>query len=122
MGRSILAIVIGIVLANVVIFGVEMVDWVMYPPPPGFDFHDTAAVRELMTTLPAGAFAVVALAYLLGAVAGAWVAVRITRRSPAACAAVVGGVLLALTVVNLVTIPHPAWFWPVSLAASPLGA
>jgi hypothetical protein len=121
MGRSILAVVAGVVLANVVIFGIELIAWVIYPPPPGFDMHDPAAVRQLMMTMPAGAFAIVAAAYLLGTVVGAWVAVAISRRSPAACAAVVGGLLLASGVVNLVTIPHPAWFWPVSLAAFPVG-
>jgi hypothetical protein len=121
MGRSILAVVVGVVLAHVVIVGIEIIDWVIYPPPPGFDMHDPAAVRQLMATMPAGAFAMVALGYFLGTVVGAWVAARIARRSPVVCAIVVGGVLLALGVVNLLTIPHPAWFWPVSLAAFPLG-
>src|SRR3954451_15657230 len=121
MGRSILAVVVGVILATVAIFGVEMVCTLIDPLPPGFDPNDPAAMGDLLARMPATALLLVALAYFLGAAAGAGFAARVARRAPAAHAAVVGGLLLALGVVNLLTIPHPVWFWPVSLAAFPLG-
>jgi hypothetical protein len=121
MGRSILAVVVGVILANVVIIGVHMISSLIYPLPPDFNRSDHAAMAEMMARMPPMAFLWVALAHFLGTAAGAAFAARVARGSPAVHATIVGGVVLALGVVNLLMLPHPAWFWPVDLATYPLG-
>ena len=121
MGRSIIAVVLGFIIANVVIMGVHVISTLIYPLPPGFDMHDPEAMRERMSTLPAMAFLWVALAHFLGTAAGAAFAAWMARRSPAVHGLIVGGLVLAGGVANQLMLPHPAWFWPVGLAAFPLG-
>ena len=120
MGRSILAVVLGVVIANVVIMGVHMVGTLIYPPPPGFDMHNPEAMREHMSTMPVPAFLWVALAHFLGTAAGVAFAAWMARRSPIP-ALVVGVLVLAGGIANQLMLPHPAWFWPVDLATYPLG-
>jgi hypothetical protein len=122
MGRNILAVVAGFILANLVIVGVEMVSSLIYRPPPGFNPRDPEAMRELMAVMPAGAWLMVALAWFLGTAVGAAVAVRIGRQAPAALAVVIGSLLLAAGVANMLMLPHPGWFVPAGLAMFPLGA
>jgi hypothetical protein len=121
MGRSILAVVLGVILANVVIVAVEMIILLLYPPPPGFDMHDPEAMRQLILTMPVGAFLMVSLAHFLGTAAGATLAAWMPRRSTVVPAVIVGALILAAGVANQMMQSHPAWFWPVDLATYPLG-
>jgi hypothetical protein len=121
MGRSILAVAIGLVLAFVTIVVVEMVSHLVYPPPPDFDWKNPDAMRELMAKAPAGALLIVALAYLLGTTVGAWFAAWFAPTAPVLHASLVGGLLFVAGIANLFMVPHPAWFWPVALATYPLG-
>ena len=114
-GRSSLAVIAGGVVGVVVVFVVESIGPVVYPPPPGMDFKNPEAVKAMMKNLPAGALLIVLLAWALGALAGGWVAARIAKRSHVVHALVVGALLLAGGVVNLVAIPHPLWFTVVSV-------
>jgi hypothetical protein len=122
MGRSILAVVLGLILANVVIIAVHQISSLIHPLPPGFDMSDPKALGDLMANMPPTAFLWVALASFLGTAAGAAFAAWMARRSPAVHACIVGGLVLALGLANLLMVPHPAWFWPVDLAMYPLGA
>ena len=114
--------ILGVILANVVIMALYMVSSLIYPLPPDFNRSDPAAMAEMMARMPPMAFLWVALAHFLGTAAGAALAARMARRAPAVQAVIVGCVLLALGVANLLMLPHPAWFWPVDLATYPLGA
>lgn len=109
MGRTILGIVIGVVVMGLVIFAVEALWHVLYPPPAGVDPRDPAQLREVMATMPAGAFAGLVLAWTLGAFAGAAVAARIAFHANAAAIAV-ALVVLAGVVAAVMMIPgHPTW-------------
>ncbi|MFO0811264.1 MAG: hypothetical protein U0746_21760 [Gemmataceae bacterium] len=121
MGRSILAVVLGAILAVIAIATVESVSHIVYPPPPGLSPNDMEAVREYMAKIPTGALLMVALAWLVGATVGGWFAAWFARRSPAVCAWIVCGLVLLAGLANLLILPHPTWFWPVGLAAFPLG-
>jgi hypothetical protein len=121
MGRSILAVVVGLILAIVVIAGVHLISSQIYPLPPGLDPYDREAMSDLMTRMPATALLWVAVAHFLGTAAGAAFAAWMARRSPGIHAVIVGGLALAGGVANQLMLPHPAWFWPVDLATYPLG-
>lgn len=118
MGRKILAGVVGAIVAGFVVFLVETVGSLIYPPPADFDWRNPESVRALLASMPIGAFLLVASGWFLGTAAGAWLAAWLGGRTPAL---VVGALLLTACVFNLVTLPHPMWFWPIGLAAAPLG-
>jgi hypothetical protein len=66
------------------------------------------SVRAHMAEIPAAAFGFVLLGYVLGALVGGYTAARIGRA--AMLALVVGAILMAFGILNVVLIPHPRWF------------
>jgi len=109
-GRSIGAVVAGIVVAVVGVFAIEALGQVVYPPPPGLDLTKPESIKAMMKNIPVGALLFVLLAMVVGTAAGGGVAARIAPRKPVLHAMIVGVVLLAFGVMNLVAIPHPTWF------------
>lgn len=105
MVRSIIAVVLGALLAGVTVAAVEFLGQRLFPPPPGLDFNN----REAMMSLPTGTFVFLLLAWALGALAGGWLAARLAPRKPLLHGMIVGALLMAGGVMNLVTIPHPVW-------------
>jgi hypothetical protein len=110
MGRKILAVIGGVVLGGIVVFVVEWVSSLIYPPPAGLDMTDKEAMKAYVATLPIGALLFVLLAYVLGSLSGGWLAAKIARDSKIRLSLIAGGVLLLFGIINLVTIPHPLWF------------
>ena len=116
MGRKILATLAGLATGFVVIMLLETVSHKLYPPPPGLDLKDPAALKALIASMPLTAFLLVLLAYALASLLGGLVATLVAGRRATGPALVVGGVLMAGGVANVVMIPHPAWFVAASLA------
>jgi hypothetical protein len=122
MFRSIVAILLGFVLAGLVTLLIQIPSYVLYAPPQGFDLNDTEALRAYAATLPPGAFLIVLLSWFAGAFSGAWLAARIARRAPLAHALAIGVIQLAAGLYNLLTLPHPTWFWVAGVLAFPVAA
>ncbi|MDX1380475.1 MAG: hypothetical protein R3233_05110 [Xanthomonadales bacterium] len=108
--RSVLAAFTGIIVAVLIVWGVEALGHVVYAPPADLDFNDAEAMRAFIQTLPPGAFAFVLGGWLLGTLVGGWIAGLIAKRRPLLFAGIVGAVILAGAVFNLLFIPHPTWF------------
>lgn len=103
----------GAVTAFVVILLMQQLTLRMYPLPAGLDVSDPEALRAYAATLPLGAFLMVLLGYAVAALAGGFVAAAVGRgRRPAL---LVAALLVFASIVNLRTIPHPAWFWAANL-------
>ena len=97
MGRKIIAVLAGVFAAGLVILAVEAIAHQL-----------VVSQRNGMPTLPMLLF--VALAWLLGSMAGTLIAQRIDHSRVPVPALLVGAILLALAIYNLVTLPHPVWF------------
>jgi len=110
MGRKILAVVAGVILAGIVTYAVQAIGHQVYPPPEGLDMKNMEAMKAYVATLPMGALLFVLLAYILGSFAGGWLAAKIARTSQIHLPLTVGGVQLFFGIINLVMIPHPIWF------------
>lgn len=112
--RIVLGIIAGIIVMVVVVFGVEFVGQQLYPLPAGLNVWDSEAMARYIETMPTQALAFVAVAWFLGALAGAFVADRIAQR------AIAGWIVAILVVVfalfNLFTYPHPTWMWVAGIA------
>ncbi len=110
MGRKIAAVLTGIVVAFALVFVIEMIGHRVYPPPSDLDFTQPDIVAGYMQTLPAGAFMFVLAGFALATLAGGFVAARIARSQAFLFAGIIGALMLAATVANLLMIPHPLWF------------
>lgn len=94
---------------------VEGISARLYPLPTGIDYSDRNAIAAAIGSLPLGALMIVVVAWALGALAGACTAVYVGRHR--VLGILVGVVLLAGAVGNLLAIPHPGWMWIAALVA-----
>lgn len=107
--RTILGVVLGVIVAVIVVGVVEGVGHTIFPPPPGVNLTDPAQLATVMTRITFPAKIAVLLAWVLGALAGASAGNVIAGRR-AWAGRVVTLVVLALSIFNMTTIPHPVWF------------
>ena len=83
----------------------------------GIDFSDPVAMQAYVAGLPIGALLFVMAAWLLATLAGGLLACIIARDRPLVYSAIVGGLVLLGTAMNLLSIPHPLWFSVTSVLA-----
>ena len=107
--RSLLAIVAGLITAMLVIFGVEAVGMLLFPPPAGMPLDTEADLARLVALSSPAAKAWLVSGWALGSFVGAWVAARISRRHRRIAALVVALFIIAGTVMNAMAIAHPLW-------------
>jgi hypothetical protein len=108
--RKILAVVLGVVAAVVLIVVGETFGHSVYPAPPDLDVDDVEALRAYVTGAPIGASLLVMGAWLVATLGGGLLACFISRETPLIYSAIVGGLVLVGTIINLMSIPHPLWF------------
>lgn len=113
MKQKIIAISIGIIAAFIVIAGMEYLSSVIYPMPTG-NYEDPTFLAEIMATMPLGAMLILLAGYALGSMAGGAAATRMHPENGKRNAIIIGVVLLVFGVMNMLMIPHPAWFWVAS--------
>ena len=116
MGKSILAVFLGFVLGIVLIVVVEALGHFVYPPPANLDITNPEEVKNLMANAPVGALLFVVLAYAVGSFGGGGLAARLVQKSHILHAMIVGGLLMVAGIMNMFMIPHPFWFWIISVA------
>ncbi|MEX2181540.1 MAG: hypothetical protein WD771_05820 [Gemmatimonadaceae bacterium] len=107
--RVVLAVLAGVLFGGLVVAGVEAANGLIHAMPEGLDRSDPGAMRAFVAGLPALAFVLLLVGWLLGTFLGGALAVRMAGQRPALVAGIVGGVILAATVMNLVMLPHPIW-------------
>ncbi len=112
----------GVVVALALIAIVQSIGHAVYPPPADLDVRDTEAFAEYTQSLPVAAVLFVLASYLIGAFAGPFVAGWLAGGPSPVYSAIIGGILLALTVANLVEIPHPIWFSVLAVLGIPAAA
>ena len=119
--RDIGAIIAGLAVSIAVIMAVQMVGHTLWPAPDGLNWNDTEVIRTYTSQLPFLALLFPIVSYFLGALAGPYVACRIGTAQPLLMVGVIGLVLLAFTVANLIQLPHPVWFSVSAIAAVIIG-
>ena len=105
--RSLLAVLAGLVVAMLVIGGVEAIGHALFPPPADLDLARTADQERLMEALPFEAKFAVVLAWLLGSLAGTATAIAIARRVLPAW--IVAVCIAGLGLWTTQMFPHPDW-------------
>jgi hypothetical protein len=124
--RSILAIVVGVIVAVVLIWVAEAVNFIVYGPDPDKPFaermetgqklkENPQAMKAWIESMPTGAMVILQTAWSVGAFFGGGVAALIAGRRRLLHAAIIGGFVLAATVFNLFMMKamcdydHPVW-------------
>ena len=117
--RSILAVLAGCFDAGLVTLVLEGLGHWIFPPPPGVDFSDHAAVAKIMDQLPLGALVFVLAGWSVGTAVGAATAAWLAPGAAIVPGLIVGLVMLTLGVTTMLIIPHPAWFWVAAVTLTP---
>jgi hypothetical protein len=122
MGRSILAIIVGIIIGGFVALLIEIPGMLMHRFPPGTDLSDVEAMKRHMASAPTAALVGIAIAWSAAPLAGAWIAGLIARRAFFLHGLIIGGFFLAADVLNIRAFPHPGWLSVIGIVAPPLAA
>lgn len=111
MGRTIVGVVAGIIVAMLTITLVEWAGHQAYPPPPGLDPMIAADMARIIAMQPFGALLVVVVAWVVGAFDGGLVAALIARDNRPRIAAVVPALVVMAGVIGMIMMmpSHPAW-------------
>jgi len=117
MKRKIFAVVLGVIAAVVLIIAIEALGHFLYPLPAGMDVTDTEAMKAHVITLPVTALLIVMAAWIVATLVGGLLACFIARETPLIYSAIVGGMVLLGTTINLMSLPHPLWFSITSVLA-----
>jgi len=107
-GRTILGVLAGLVVAWLVMSLCEFGSLALHRPPPGLDLRDPEALALHIASAPLSAMLLVLAGWVLGAFLGGWVAARIARHRLAA-ALVIGALVVLGVIANNLMIPHPLW-------------
>ncbi len=107
--RTLLAVVAGVIAAMLLMFALETLGLMMFPPPPGLQIHNEADLAMLVAMSSTGKKLWVVSGWALASLAGGWVAARISRRHPRGAAVAVGTLIVIGAVMNAMTIAHPLW-------------
>ena len=105
--RQAVGILGGLIVMALVVALAEGAGHALFPPPDGLDITNREDQARLMDVLPLGAKIGVVLAWFLGALAGASVAMAIARTPLAGWA--IGLVMGALSLFTTQLFPHPLW-------------
>lgn len=123
MGRKMLGVGVGLAAGFAVIVLLQAVGQAFWPLPAGLDPRDREAIVAVIHGMPATFLLWTALAWMCGALAGTYAALRVARDPRVAWPALtVEAILLAMGAFNVAALAYPAWFWAVGLSAFPLGA
>lgn len=120
--RNILAALVGALAGGVLIMLVQQINLKLYPPPEGLDPMNREAFAEFVRGLPVGAFLVILLSYLIGVTGGTWIAARLSANCHWRQGIIVGVLFFIGSIMNLLTLPHPVWFWIANLIIVPAAA
>ncbi|MEM9579282.1 MAG: hypothetical protein AAF891_01235 [Pseudomonadota bacterium] len=106
--RLTLAPIVGLIAGIALVAVVQAISHLIFEAPQGVDLSTPEAVSAFMATVPLGAKLGVVLSWAAGMFGGGWVARRIAPGQRWVYSSVIA-LLLLLTCMNFVTIPHPVW-------------
>ncbi len=111
MGRLLFALLVGVIVNGLLVFGVESLSTLLHPLPAGLDPKNVNQLRAYLDSggVPITAMVMVVLAYAIGAFGGAFAATKLAPRRGLMPALVIGQISLVFVIVNLITLPHPIW-------------
>ena len=114
MVRALAGLAAGLAVAIFTVMAVEALGNQLYPPPAGYDMTQASA-----ETLPFETLIWPVIGWFLGALAGGWVALRVSGERWTGW--VIAACVLAATGLNFALITHPLWMIAAGIIAPLLG-
>lgn len=105
--RGLVAVVVGVLVAGIVVAVVQFIGHAAFPPPAGLDVSRPDNQGRIMEAIPFEAKLAVVIAWFLGALAGATMAIAVARRTLPAW--IVGLCFAGLGLWTTQMFPHPDW-------------
>lgn len=115
MARNVTGLIVGLAAAFFVYWTLQSINQSIAPVPEGLGIDNKEGVQAYYETIPTVAHILVLLSHILGAGLGAYVAGKVGERPVRYIPLVIGGFLLLMGIIKLVTVPHPLWFTIVDL-------
>lgn len=112
--KRILSVILGFIVASIVIFAFEWIGTYLHPSLQHIDPKDPKAIADMMNQMPFTAFLWLLFGYVVGSFVGGLTATMISGRQNFIPSIIVGIILTAGGIINVVTIPHPFWFVVIS--------
>lgn len=109
MGRTILAVILGVIAMSICVGAVEWIGHQLYPLPAGLDFKNPETLKGFIAQLPVAALLFVLAGWTLGSLVGGYIAARISRLHKRGAALSIGIAMILLVIMNMLMIPHPLW-------------
>jgi len=107
--RTVVAVLLGLVVALATMLLVEYLGMSLFPLPPGINLDNEDDLARLVASASTGKKLWVLMGWTLAAFVGGWVASRISRRHRRGAALAVGALIVAGVLLNAAMLPHPAW-------------
>jgi hypothetical protein len=108
---AIVAVIVGLVVGMAANKGFVIINLQMFPLPEGVTWTDEEEIKAWLATLPQSAFILVFIAHLSQAYLGGVVAALIAKQNMMSVALTVGFLSMIGGIMNMMTIPAPAWLW-----------
>ncbi|MFA6116463.1 MAG: hypothetical protein WC729_20870 [Sphingomonas sp.] len=112
--RKILSIILGVLVALLILW----IAGYLYPVPE-LESDDPVALTAIVGSMSMTAKLLVALGWLVGPLAGAWLALRVSDWRTAGW--IVALVVLVDSIANMLTLPHPLWMQACAVVLPLLG-
>ena len=113
--KNFLSVLAGVVSGMALIMIFEQLEGYIYPPPPGLDFHNPEAIKQMMSNMPLGGFLYLLGSYALASLVGGIVATLLSGKEISSPAIITGSVLTIGGIMNLCMLHHPIWFAVINL-------
>lgn len=111
MARRLLAVIGGIVIGVLLIGITQNLLHALVPSTPVPDMSNPDAVAAYIAALPVWQLCLVLFSYGVGAFGGGLAGGQLADDQSKLIGLVIGGGLTLFTMMNLLQIPHPFWFW-----------
>ncbi|GMQ82414.1 MAG: hypothetical protein BMS9Abin05_1866 [Rhodothermia bacterium] len=120
--RRALGIVAGLVTGFILVYVLEMIGHLIFPPPEGIEMMSREEITRIMAEIPFGGLVSVVIAWFFGTLGAAFVATRVGQDSTMTAAYIIGSFEIGFGAINFYSIPHPTWMIVTGLAAFVSGA
>ncbi|MDQ3019487.1 MAG: hypothetical protein M3R36_02800 [Bacteroidota bacterium] len=114
--RNVFSPIIGLATGIIVILFMDMIEESIYTFPDNFDFRNKEALKQFIENPPAGKLLLNSLGWALASFLGGLVSTVVSKNYNINFALIIGLILFVIGLINLITFPHPVWFWIVGLA------
>jgi hypothetical protein len=114
--KNFIAVVAGLAAGMCIISIIELISSSVYPLPAELDFKNKNSLKDYIENVPSGSLLFVLTGWALGSFAGGLVSSLISENKKIKCALITGAILFMTGLINLITLPHPLWFWIAGLS------